>query len=167
MMGSHGPAYWKRYPEQYEIFKPACKVVQFSDCESEDVINAYDNTIVYTDHVLARLIEVLSGAANHGVDAGMLYVSDHGESLGERNMYLHGMPYAIAPEAQIHVPMVTWLSPSMRETMGVDQSCLVNHAAQRVSHDNLFHSVLGLMDVKTSVYDPSLDLFAACRRPAS
>lgn len=167
MMGSHGPAYWKRYPDAYEKFKPACKVVQFSDCEAADLINAYDNTIVYTDHVLARLIEVLSTAETHGVDAGMLYVSDHGESLGEGNMYLHGMPYAIAPEAQIHVPMVTWLSPSMREAAGVDQGCLEKRASQRVSHDNLFHSVLGLMDVKTRVYDPSLDLFAACRKPAS
>lgn len=167
MMGSHGPAYWKRYPGKFEIFKPVCKVVQFSDCEAADIINAYDNTIVYTDHVLARLISVLSTAENHGVDAGMLYVSDHGESLGEHNMYLHGMPYALAPEAQIHVPMVIWLSQSMRETAGIDQSCLAVRASQRVSHDNLFPSVLGLMDVKTRVYNPALDLFAACRKPAS
>ncbi len=167
MMGSHGPAYWKRYPEKYETFKPTCKVAQFSHCTGPEIINAYDNTIVYTDHVLARLIGVLSGAASHGVDAGMLYVSDHGESLGEHNMYLHGMPYAIAPEAQIHVPMVVWLSPSMREANGIDEGCLVKRTSERVSHDNLFHSVLGLMDVTTRVYDPSLDLFAPCRKPAS
>lgn len=167
MMGSHGPAYWKRYPAQFERFKPTCKVVQFSDCEAADIINAYDNTIVYTDHVLARLIDVLSTADSHGVDAGMLYVSDHGESLGERNMYLHGMPYAIAPEAQIHVPMVTWLSPSLRQAAGLDQGCLAEHAARRVSHDNLFHSVLGVMAVRTAVYDSKLDLFAGCRKPAS
>jgi lipid A ethanolaminephosphotransferase len=167
MMGSHGPAYWKRYPEAFEIFKPVCKVVQFSDCEAAEIINAYDNSIAYTDHVLARLIGVLSAAEAHGVDAGMLYVSDHGESLGERNMYLHGMPYALAPEAQIHVPMVVWLSPSMREAAGIDVQCLEKNASQRVSHDNLFSSVLGLMDVKTQVYDPALDLFAVCRRPAS
>lgn len=167
MMGSHGPAYWKRYPESYETFKPACKSAQFSHCELKDLINAYDNTIVYTDHVLARLIQVLGQAADHGVDAGMLYVSDHGESLGEHNMYLHGMPYAIAPEAQIHVPMVVWLSPSMRESTGIDQGCLQKRTSERVSHDNLFHSVLGVMDVKTKVYDPSLDLFAACRKSPS
>ena len=167
MMGSHGPAYWKRYPASYETFTPACKVAQFSHCEVKDIINAYDNSIVYTDHVLARLIQVLSGAASHGVDAGMLYVSDHGESLGEHNMYLHGMPYAIAPEAQIHVPMVVWLSPSMRESTGIDHGCLVKRTSERVSHDNLFHSVLGLMDVKTRVYDPALDLFAACRKSPS
>jgi lipid A ethanolaminephosphotransferase len=166
-MGSHGPAYWKRYPKSYERFKPACKVVQFSRCELKDIVNAYDNTIVYTDHVLARLISVLSGAASHGVDAGMFYVSDHGESLGEHNMFLHGMPYAIAPEAQIHVPMMIWLSPSMRESTGINQDCLVKRTSGRVGHDNLFHSALGVMDVKTKVYDSSLDLFAACRMPPS
>jgi lipid A ethanolaminephosphotransferase len=82
-------------------------------------------------------------------------------------MYLHGMPYALAPEAQIHVPMVVWLSPSMREGAGIDAGCLVQRSSQRVSHDNLFSSVLGMMDVKTRVYDPALDLFSACRRRAS
>ncbi len=82
-------------------------------------------------------------------------------------MYLHGMPYAIAPEAQIHVPMVVWLSPSMREANGIDEGCLMKRTSERVSHDNLFHSVLGLMGVTTHVYDPSLDLFAPCRKPAS
>ncbi|MFA5955152.1 phosphoethanolamine transferase [Hyphomicrobium sp.] len=163
MMGSHGPAYWKRYPPTFETFAPACKDAQFSRCERSSIINAYDNTIVYSDHVLARLIGVLADAANHGVDAGMLYVSDHGESLGEHGMYLHGMPYAIAPEAQIHVPMVVWLSPTLREGRGVDQTCMVNHTGQRVSQDNLFHSALGIMNVATRVYDPSLDLFAVCR----
>ncbi len=167
MMGSHGPAYWKRYPQQYETFTPACKDAQFSRCALPTIINAYDNSIIYSDHVLARLIGVLSGAASHGVDAGMLYVSDHGESLGEHGMYLHGMPYAIAPEAQIHVPMVVWLSPSMRESRGIELSCLLNRASGRVSQDNLFHSTLGIMRVASRVYDRSLDLFAACRKPAS
>jgi lipid A ethanolaminephosphotransferase len=166
MMGSHGPAYWKRYPDKFETFTPVCKDSQFSRCQNQDIINAYDNTLVYTDHVLTRLIGVLSGAADHGVDAGMLYVSDHGESLGENFMYLHGMPYAIAPEAQIHVPMVVWLAPSMRDALGVDQACLAKSATERVSHDNLFHSVLGLMNVTTRVYHASLDLFGPCRRPA-
>lgn len=163
MMGSHGPAYWKRYPPKFEIFAPACKDAQFSHCELSTIVNAYDNSLVYSDHVLARLIDVLAQAASQGVDAGMLYVSDHGESLGEHGLYLHGMPYALAPEAQIHVPMVVWLSPSLREARGIDQACMVNHAGARVSHDNVFHSMLGIMDVATRVYDPALDLFAACR----
>lgn len=163
MMGSHGPAYWKRYPSKYERFTPACKDSQFSHCELSTIVNAYDNSLVYTDHVLARLIGVLEDAAHHGVDAGMLYVSDHGESLGEHGMYLHGMPYALAPEPQIHVPMMVWLSSALREARGIDQSCMAAQASERVSHDNLFHSALGIMNVKTRVYDPALDLFAACR----
>ncbi len=163
MMGSHGPAYWKRYPPQYETFAPACKDAQFSRCELPAIVNAYDNTLVYTDHVLARLIGVLSNAASEGIDAGMLYVSDHGESLGEHGLYLHGMPYAIAPESQIHVPMVVWLSPALREARGIDEACMAKSASERVGHDNLFHSALGIMNVATRVYDPKLDLFAACK----
>ncbi len=167
MMGSHGPAYWKRYPEKFEVFKPACQYAQFSRCELESVTNAYDNSIRYTDHVLTRLIDVLKGAEGHGVDAGMIYMSDHGESLGENGMYLHGMPYVIAPEAQIHVPMVIWLSEAMKRSRGLEQDCLVKRGSQRAGHDNLFHSTLGVMGVASRVYDPGLDLFAPCRKPAS
>jgi lipid A ethanolaminephosphotransferase len=163
MMGSHGPSYWKRYPPKFETFAPACKDAQFSRCDLAAIVNAYDNTLVYTDHVLARLIGVLSNASAKGVDAGMLYVSDHGESLGENGMYLHGMPYAIAPEAQIHVPMIVWLSPSLREARRIDQSCMEKSASSRVGHDNLFHSALGIMNIATRAYDPKLDLFAGCR----
>lgn len=167
MMGSHGPAYWKRYPDKFEVFTPACKDAQFSRCTRDEIINAYDNTIVYTDHVLATLIEKLSRAAEHGVDAGMIYMSDHGESLGEGNVYLHGMPYALAPEAQIHIPMLLWLAPSLRGKVAADPACMTSRAATKVGHDNLFHSLLGVMQISTSIYDPALDLFATCRRPAS
>ena len=163
MMGSHGPAYWKRYPESGEIFKPVCKESQFSRCTREEIINTYDNTIAYTDVVLGKLAKILGQAGTHNVDAGMWYMSDHGESLGENNIYLHGMPYAIAPEAQIHVPMVMWLSPGLSDSIGLDQTCLRGRAGAKTSHDALFHTVLGAMNVKTKVYDPALDLFAPCR----
>ncbi|MEZ5898236.1 MAG: phosphoethanolamine--lipid A transferase [Hyphomicrobiaceae bacterium] len=162
MMGSHGPAYWKRYPERFETFKPVCRESQFSRCTREEIVNAYDNTIVYSDHVLAELIGVLRAQAD-SVDAGMIYMSDHGESLGENNMYLHGMPYALAPEAQTHVPMVVWMSQGLRARTSTDQGCLLSHSSRNLSHDNLFHSVLGILDVKTNIYDSSLDLFAPCR----
>ena len=167
MMGSHGPAYWKRYPENFEVFKPVCKEVQFGRCSREEIINAYDNTILYGDHLLAMLIGKLSRASEYGIDAGMIYMSDHGESLGEGNVYLHGMPYAIAPEAQIHIPMLLWLAPRLRGEVGADAACMKTRQAERVSHDNLFHSVLGVMKISTNVYDPALDLFAPCRGPAS
>lgn len=160
MMGSHGPAYWKRYPAAFERFTPACKDAQFSHCTTEEIVNAYDNTILYTDHVLARLISILSGA--EGVEAGMIYLSDHGESLGEHGIYLHGMPYALAPREQTQVPFMTWLSPSLRADNGIADGCLEAQASAPVSHDNLFHSVLGIMDIATTQYDSRLDIFARC-----
>jgi lipid A ethanolaminephosphotransferase len=167
MMGSHGPAYWKRYPAQFEVFTPVCKQSVFSRCSNEEIVNAYDNTILYTDHVLAKLAGILKAADNQNADTAMWYMSDHGESLGEKNLYLHGMPYAIAPEAQTHVPMVMWLSKSFRESRALDTTCLSGRAAQKTSHDALFHSVLGILDIKTKVYDTSLDLFAPCRPAAA
>ena len=163
MMGSHGPAYWKRYPDRFEAFKPACQESQFSRCTRDEIVNAYDNTILYTDYVLAQVAKLLGDAAQHNVDGAMLYMSDHGESLGENNVYLHGMPYVVAPEAQIHVPMVMWLAPGFRERSGIDQECLAARAGAKTGHDALFHSILGIMDVKTAVYNSALDLFAPCR----
>ena len=164
MMGSHGPAYWKRYPDKFEVFQPVCRESQFSRCTLEEIVNAYDNTMLYSDFVLGRLIGILGSAAAHSVDTGMIYMSDHGESLGENGLYLHGMPYAIAPEAQTHVPMVAWLSPTLVEKSGADRGCLAGRSGDATGHDHLFHSVLGLLDVSTKAYDPALDLFAPCRR---
>ena len=169
MMGSHGPAYFKRYPGSFERFTPACQESQFSKCSNEEIVNAYDNTILYTDHVLAQLIGVLRGLSSRGLATSMIYVSDHGESLGENNLYLHGMPYAVAPKEQTHVPMVMWLSESAQRKHNVSTDCIAARAHDPVSHDNLFHSVLGLLDVETRVYKRDLDLFASCRNtmPAS
>ena len=95
----------------------------------------------------------------------MIYVADHGESLGENNIYLHGLPYSIAPDVQKHVPWITWLSAAMQSRMGTATPCLQKELAQqRITHDNYFHSVLGLMDVKTGAYQPELDVFSACRK---
>jgi lipid A ethanolaminephosphotransferase len=164
MMGSHGPAYYKRYPARFEHFKPACKEAQFSRCSKDQIVNAYDNTIVYTDHVLAELIALLQEEDRQGMPTALIYLSDHGESLGESNLYLHGMPYAIAPEVQKHIPMLFWLSPRYQQTFAVDRACVAEKGRQRVSQDNLFHSVLGLLNIETQVYDAKLDVFASCRR---
>jgi lipid A ethanolaminephosphotransferase len=167
MMGSHGPAYWKRYPAAFEAFTPVCKQSVFSRCTTQEIINAYDNTILYSDHVVAKLAGMLNAASQHNVDAAMWYMSDHGESLGEKNLYLHGMPYAIAPDAQIHVPMVMWMSQGFRDSRAIDAACLASAAQQKSSHDALFHSVLGIMDVSTKVYDKAQDFFAPCRQGAA
>jgi lipid A ethanolaminephosphotransferase len=164
MMGSHGPAYYKRVPDNFRAFKPVCEQSQFSRCTTEEIVNAYDNTIFYTDHVLGELIKLLEKIDAGGIPTAMLYVSDHGESLGENGIYLHGMPYAFAPEFQKHVPMVMWLSPAYAAQSSLDTACLAKNATNPHSHDNIFHSILGLTAVTTKVYDAKLDIFAGCRK---
>ncbi|MEE1867333.1 phosphoethanolamine transferase [Pseudomonas auratipiscis] len=161
-MGSHGPEYFKRYPMQYERFTPVCPSNALNQCSEQSIINAYDNTLVYTDHVLASLIDILRSKQDT-VDTAMLYLSDHGESLGEYNLFLHGTPYVLAPEQQKHVPMLAWFSDSYGKDYDVDTNCLNKTRDEPLSQDNLFHSMLGLLHVRTALYDPQLDMFASCR----
>jgi lipid A ethanolaminephosphotransferase len=161
-LGSHGPAYFKRYPASMKQFTPACETDDLRQCNPADIVNAYDNTLLYTDFFLGKVIDFLA-RAQETRDTAMLYVSDHGESLGEAGLYLHGMPYAIAPDVQTRVPFVIWLSPAFKAAKHIDEPCLQSRAQKPVSHDNLFHSMLGVFDVRTSVYDGTLDLFADCR----
>lgn len=130
---------------------------------SAQVVNAYDNAILYTDHVLADVIRVLDGQSER-LDTAFLYVSDHGESLGESGLYLHGMPYAFAPELQTHVPMILWMSRGFATASHVDMACLQRSNDEAYSHDNIFHSLLGILDVTTAAYLEDRDLFARCRR---
>jgi lipid A ethanolaminephosphotransferase len=161
-MGSHGPAYHARYPAAFRRFTPTCDTAELRECTPEQIVNAYDNSLLYTDHVVASAIALLK-AQQARYDTALVYASDHGESLGEHNLFLHGMPRAIAPKEQTTVPMVMWLSPGMRERSGVDLGCLRSRAARPASHDNLFHTVLGLLDVRTALHDPAWDLAAGCR----
>ncbi len=164
-IGSHGPSYWLRYPEDRETFKPACHSPELGDCTTDEIVNAYDNTILETDRFLSQVIDQLGASGR--VTPAMIYVSDHGESLGEGGLYLHGAPWAFAPVQQTHVPMVLWLSPAFREAMGMDTACLAAAAGGPASHDNLFATVLGLMDIQTTVRDDALDLSSACRKAQS
>ncbi len=162
-IGSHGPAYYMRYPESFRPFPDDCRSSDFGKCRPEQIVNAYDNTIAYTDLFLATLIDRM--AAQDRVAASMLYVSDHGESLGEGGIYLHAAPYFMAPEVQTRVPMVLWTSPAYRAAMGLDQACVKTRAAERaghVSHDTVFHTLLGLADVETALHNPDLDLTTGC-----
>jgi lipid A ethanolaminephosphotransferase len=161
MLGNHGPAYYQRYPSQFRRWTPTCDTTELSSCPRANLVNTYDNAILYGDHVLASAIDLLSEVTSH--DTALLYVSDHGESLGEGNLYLHGMPYSIAPVEQTHVPMIMWYSPGFSASIGLDVSCLTARAIKPASHDHLFNTVLGLFDVHTSVYEPDWDLTAACR----
>lgn len=159
--GSHGPAYDQRYPESMQFFTPVCTTNQLQTCSEEQVVNAYDNSIRYTDYFLNQVIDWLkTQQSTH--NTVMVYVSDHGESLGENNIYLHGMPYAVAPEYQTHVPFVFWASQDFYQDRGLSKECLNRIRGEEFSHDNIFHSFLGLLDIQTSHYQPELDMFSKC-----
>lgn len=161
-MGSHGPAYYKRSPQAFKKFAPECTTNALQQCSREQVVNAYDNTIVYTDHFLASSIDWLKAHEAHWAPA-LMYLSDHGESLGENNLYLHGLPYRFAPDVQKHIPWIFWLSPSFQRQSGITLGCLGKLRDEQVSQDDYFHTVLGLLGVATRVYQPARDMGVMCR----
>ncbi|MEZ9777040.1 phosphoethanolamine transferase [Vibrio sp. 10N.261.54.A5] len=161
--GSHGPTYFERYPEDHKKFVPDCPRSDIENCTKEQVVNTYDNTILYTDFFLSQAIQKLEKLTDK-YNVALMYISDHGESLGENGIYLHGMPYSLAPKEQTHVPMILWMSDGFAEQKGINQTCLRKAGKeQSFSQDNLFDSLLGLMDVQTKEYRENQDIFAACR----
>jgi len=165
-MGSHGPAYFKRSPPERKRFLPECTNTSLGQCERGQLVNAYDNTIVETDHVLAATIAWLKRrAADHA--PALVYMSDHGESLGELGIFLHGLPYAFAPEAQTRVPFIAWIGDELVARRRIDLGCMARRLDLPHSHDHLYHSVLGLVDVTTPTYRAALDAFAPCRSGGS
>ena len=165
-MGSHGPAYYKRTPAGFKKFMPECTTNALQQCPREQVVNAFDNTILYNDHFLASAIDWLKQRDKQWAPA-MVYLSDHGESLGENNLYLHGLPYRFAPDAQKHVPWIFWLSPTFERQSGITLACLARQQGEKLSHDHYFHSTLGLLGVQTQVHDPARDVFTSCRAGAA
>ena len=163
-LGNHGPSYFRRYPSAFARFAPACQRDDLQKCSREEITAAYDNALLYTDHVLASLITKLQ-AASSTVDSAVIYVSDHGESLGENNLYLHGLPYASAPDVQKQVPMVAWFSAGAPASLGLDTACLQARAQKPAAHDHLFHTILALLDVKTTLFERDWDLTQGCRQP--
>jgi lipid A ethanolaminephosphotransferase len=158
-MGSHGPTYYKRYPERFKKFLPECATRDIQRCSKEEIVNTYDNTILYTDFVVSEVIEKLKAYPQYA--SAMIYISDHGESLGEGNLYLHGVPYAVAPDVQKKIPFLFWANEPMKAKLGLDWERFKTQAAGRkASHDNLFSSVLGVLDVQSSAYQPALDVFS-------
>jgi Predicted membrane-associated, metal-dependent hydrolase len=167
-IGSHGPSYYKRYPDEFRTFLPTCDTSEVQNCPTGEIVNTYDNTILYTDYVINQVIEALKKYPDF--EAGMIYVSDHGESLGENGIYLHGLPFSIAPDEQIKVPLILWMSEVMKTYDHIDYECLRQRSARPYSHDHLFHSLAGLLEIDTHVYDAALDMFSPCRlkpRPQS
>ena len=153
-MGSHGPAYYRRYPKQFERFTPVCKTNQLENCTKEEISNTYDNTILYTDYFLSKVIDLLKNNADT-FETTLFYVSDHGESLGENGLYLHGMPYFLAPEEQTHIPLIIWADENNAD---IDIATLRRHRNDKYTHDNIFHTVLGLLKIVTTAYQPEMDM---------
>jgi len=157
-MGNHGPAYYKRYPKSFAKFQPVCTTNQLEECTEAEIGNAYDNSILYTDTFLTQTIQFLKQNDNK-FQTALIYMSDHGESLGEGGLYLHGMPYFIAPDAQKHIGALMWFGDKSKT--GIDTEALKKVATKHFSHDNLFHTLLGVMKIKTAVYDSEKDILVA------
>jgi len=159
--GSHGPAYFQRYPAAFNVFKPGCDTAEVQTCTYAQTVASYDNTILYTDHILGKVVDALKAAPE--VDSAMMYLSDHGESLGENEIYLHGADWATAPTQQKHIPMLMWFSDGWVRDSALRLDCMAQRRVQPASQDNLFHTLLGFFGTRTKVYDPGLDLLAGCR----
>ncbi|WP_255554807.1 phosphoethanolamine transferase [Moritella sp. 24] len=163
VIGSHGPTYFLRYPRQKELFSPSCNQSDIENCTDEEIVNVYDNTIAYTDYVIAETIKKLQRYSKD-YNVALMYISDHGESLGEKGLYLHGTPYSFAPEEQTQVPFFMWLPQQYADAKGIDKRCIMKKAKENTfSHDNLFHTLLGFYGVESSVINPRLDITASCK----
>jgi len=152
-MGNHGPAYYKRYPKAFEKFTPVCETNQLEKCSQKEISNSYDNALLYTDYFLSKTIDLLKKYENTS-DTAMLYIADHGESLGEHGFYLHGLPYFMAPDHQKHVGALMWFGKSFP----FDRDLLKNKAKETFSQDNLFSTLLGIFNIQTKVYTPEMDI---------
>lgn len=162
-IGSHGPTYYERYPDSFKHFSPTCDTNEIDTCSKQALTNTYDNTILYTDYIVNNVIEQLKPLQKN-YNVGMIYLSDHGESLGEDGIYLHGLPYAIAPKEQKEVPFVLWLSKPYQLALKLNANCLTQNATQNdYSHDSIFHTLLGLFFMQTKTYDANLDLLTPCQ----
>jgi len=151
-----------RYPAEFRVFKPTCETNQLDNCSNSEIGNAYDNTIAYTDYFLSQVIDLLRNNENR-FETVMMYISDHGESLGESGVYLHGLPNWIAPDTQTKVPMIMWFGKNYHD---VDVSALRQLVDAPVTHDIIFHTMLGLFESATEVYDPQKDLLQRARNLA-
>lgn len=144
---SHGPTYSKKYPPRFETFKPVCNSVELGKCSQKELINAYDNTIVYTDYILYNIIEDLKQLKEFR--STMIFVSDHGESLGEKNLYMHGVPLSIAPKEQYEIPFIVWVSDNSKRLK----------PNKILSQNHVFHSVLNFLNIQSPVYNEEMNIF--------
>lgn len=144
---SHGPTYSKKYPPRFETFKPVCNSVELGKCSQTELLNAYDNTIVYTDYILHNVIEDLKQLKEY--KSTMIFVSDHGESLGEKNLYMHGVPMSFAPKEQYEIPFIVWVSDNSKQLK----------PNKELSQNHVFHSVLNFLNIQSPVYNEQLNIY--------
>ena len=145
---SHGPTYSKKYPRRFETFKPVCKSVELGNCSPIELINAYDNTIVYTDYILSKVIDDLKQLKEY--KSAMIFVSDHGESLGEKNLYMHGIPLSMAPKEQYEIPFIVWVSDNSLKKLKPNKLLSQNH---------VFHSVLNFLNIESPIFNEEMNIF--------
>lgn len=152
--GSHGPSYYLRYPKQFEKFTPVCQSVELDKCTQEELINAYDNTIIYADYFIKQTIDKLKELT---IPSTLIYASDHGESLGEYGLYLHGTPASIAPDVQLEIPMLVWMSDNFINAKNIDINTI--NQSKQYGHAHIFHSVMGAFNMESSIYKKNYDIF--------
>jgi lipid A ethanolaminephosphotransferase len=160
--GSHGPDYYNMYPKEFEKYKPVCKQNILNKCDKKELVNAYDNTILYTSYFLAETIKKIEALSDQ-YNVMMVYASDHGESLGEDDIYLHSAVYKFAPKEQINIPAIIYIPQSTQKDLSINISCLKNIKDKHLSHDNIFHTILGFAGAKTSIYEEELDILSQCK----
>lgn len=144
---SHGPTYNLKYPAEFEVFKPACNTVEISTADKQELINAYDNTILYTDYLLHSVIEILKEIPDRR--CCMIFVSDHGESLGEDNLFMHGMPKNIAPREQFEIPFIVWHNDDNTQMKNLEE----------VEQYFVFHSIMNWFGMQSPVYNENMNFF--------
>ena len=146
---SHGPKYADKYPKEFEAYKPVAKNVEEGEKNIATLVNAYDNTIRYTDYLLDNLINTLRDMT--AWKSAMIFISDHGESLGENKMFMHGLPMKLAPKVQYEIPFLVWTSKDFRDYKSDLPEVLEQHY--------IFHSVLNLLSIESPDYDKDFDIF--------
>ena len=145
---SHGPKYADKCPEEFHVYQPV-----------DNLVNAYDNTIRYTDFLLDGLINTLRGLTDW--HTAMIFISDHGESLGENNMFMHGLPMKLAPKEQYEIPFLVWTSDNFRRYKPTAQSqeAPAGELPALLEQHYIFHSVLNLLSIESPAYNEKFDIF--------
>ena len=149
---SHGPRYADKYPKEFEVFKPVAKNIEEGEKNIGMLVNAYDNTILYTDFLVDSLISTLRSLSEW--HSAMIFISDHGESLGENKVFMHGLPMKLAPKVQYEIPFLVWTSENFRRYKRTPEEL-----PEVLEQHYIFHSVLNLLSIHSPAYNKDFDLF--------